>query len=122
VTPCRLVDLVDRAARNVAGIVDEDVDVGGILRKSRQILRLAQVNDMGGGVDLMYRSQTLGERLQLIAAAGGKAEMTAFLGKGLGGGRANALGGAGDQDALSAQMEIHGGALLIGGSWGNFDC
>src|SRR5260370_6185848 len=79
VTPGRLVDLVERAAGNVAGIVDEDVDVGGILRKSCKILWFTQVNDMGGGVDLMGRSQTLGERLQLIAAAGGKAAVAALL-------------------------------------------
>ena len=78
------------------------------------ILRLAQVDDMGGGVDLMRRAQPLGQRLQLIAAAGGEPEMAAFLGKGLGGGRANALRGAGDQDALAAQMKIHGIARLIG--------
>src|SRR5258707_9504710 len=46
VTPGRLVDLVDRAAGNIAGIVDENVDVGGILRKFCKILWLAQVDDM----------------------------------------------------------------------------
>jgi len=40
--------------------------------------------------------------------------MATFLGNGLGGGSADALGRAGDQDALAAQMEIHGIALLIG--------
>ncbi len=56
VTPGGLVDLVDRAARNIAGIVDENVDVGGILRKPGNVLTLAQVDDMSGGVDLMDRS------------------------------------------------------------------
>ena len=63
---------------------------------------------MHGGVDLVRRAQAVGQRLQLIAAAGGEQEMAAFLGKGFGGGRANALGGAGDQDALAAQMQVHG--------------
>ena len=43
------------------------------------------------GVDLVGRAQALGERLQLIAAAGGEAEMAAFFGKGFGRGRADAL-------------------------------
>jgi len=34
--------------------------------------------------------------------------VTAFFGKGFGRGRANCLGGAGDQDALASQMQIHG--------------
>src|SRR5690349_9971694 len=54
--------------------------------------------------------------------------MAAFLGKGLGGRRADALGGAGDQDAFAAQMQVHGNtrccwggsekrsAELVGGS------
>ena len=112
VTPGRLVDLVDRAARDVAGIVDEDVDVGGVLDKPRDVLALAQVDDMGGGADLVRRAQPLGERLQLLAVAGGQHDVAAFLGKGFGRGRANALGGAGDQDALAAQMQIHGNSRL----------
>ena len=46
VTPGHFVDLVDRTARNIAGIVDEDVDVGSVPGKLRQILGLAQVNDV----------------------------------------------------------------------------
>jgi hypothetical protein len=42
VTPGRLVDLVDRAARDVAGIVDEDVDIGGFLDEPGDVLALAQ--------------------------------------------------------------------------------
>ena len=62
----------------------------------------------------MGGAQALGERLQLIAAAGGKPDMTAFLGENLRGGRADALRCAGYQDALAAQMEIHGMARLVG--------
>ena len=46
VTPGRLVDLVDRAAGNIAGIVDEDVDVGGVLDEPGDVLGLAQVDDV----------------------------------------------------------------------------
>src|SRR5215216_5513226 len=56
----------------------------------------------------MVRAQPVGERLQLIAAAGGEAKVAAFLGEGFGRGRANAFRGAGDKDALAAQMQIHG--------------
>ena len=73
-----------------------------------EVLRLAQVDDMGGRADLVRGAQPLGQRLQLLAVAGGQHDVAAFLGKGFGRGRANALGGAGDQDALAAQMQIHG--------------
>ncbi len=114
VTPGRLVDLVDRTARNIAGIVDEDIDVGSILHKPGDVLGLAQVDDVSRGVDLMGEAQAFGERLQLVAAAGREPDMAAFFGKGFGGGRANALRCACYQDALAAQMEIHGITRLVG--------
>src|SRR6476620_7013801 len=66
-------------------------------------------------VNLVSRAQPVGERLQLVAAAGGEAEVAAFFGEGFGGGCANTFGGAGDQDALAAQMQIHGNARLMRG-------
>ncbi|MGY3150445.1 hypothetical protein ACVWYQ_007444 [Bradyrhizobium sp. USDA 3397] len=94
---------------NVAGVVDEHVDVGGFLRQPGHVLLLAQIDDARCGVDLVRGAQTVGQRLELIAATRREEEMRAFLGEGLGGGCANALGRAGDQDALAAQMQIHGG-------------
>ncbi len=70
---------------------------------------------MGGRADLVRRAQPLGQRLQLLAVAGGQHDVAAFLGKGFGRGRANALGGAGDQDAFAAQMQIHGISRLAEG-------
>ena len=67
---------------------------------------------MGGRADLVRGAQPLGQRFQLLAVAGGQHDVAAFLGKGFGRGRANALGGAGDQDALAAQMQIHGNYSL----------
>src|SRR6185437_359761 len=106
--------LVDRAAGNVAGIVDEDVDVGGIFCQLCEIFRLAQVDGVCGGVDLVRLAQPLGQRLELVAAARRQHQMRAFLGKRFGGGRADALRCAGDQDALAAQMKVHGCCLLVG--------
>ena len=117
-TPGCFVNLVNRAAGNVAGIVDENVDVGGVLRQPRNVFRFAQVGDVGGGVDLVLRAQPVGQRLQRLAAAGSQPQMAAFLGKGFGRGRANALGGAGDQDALAAQVQIHGFFFLAGWNFG----
>ena len=70
--------------------------------------------DMGGRADLVRGAQALAQRLQLLAVAGGQHDVAAFLGEGFGGGGANALGGAGDQDALAAQMQIHGNSRLLG--------
>src|SRR6202790_2038683 len=47
VTPGRLIDLVDRTAGNIAGIVDENIDVGGVLHQFGDVRRVAQVDDMG---------------------------------------------------------------------------
>src|SRR5207248_7442733 len=88
VTPGRLIDLVHRAARNITGIVDEDVDVGGVFHQSLDVLAFAQVDDVRGGVDLVCPAEPIGERLQLITAAGRQMEVTTFFGKGFGGGRA----------------------------------
>src|SRR5262249_7061197 len=108
VAPGRLIDLVDRAAGNVAGVVDEDVDVGGILHQFLDVRRVAQIHHVGGRIDLVLRSQAVGERLQLVAAAGGETKVTTFLGEGFGGGCADAFGGAGDENAFAAQMQVHG--------------
>jgi hypothetical protein len=73
------------------------------------------------GVDLVCRAQAIGQCLQLIAAAGGQHDMGAFFGERLGGGRADALRCARDQDALAAQMEIHGiTRLRMGCVWLDF--
>ena len=87
----RLVDFLYRATGDVAGVVDEDVDVGRLLGQPRDILALAQVDDMGVRVDLMRRSQAIGQRLQLVAAAGGQSQVTALFGKGFGRSGADAL-------------------------------
>ena len=79
-----------------------------LLREPRDIVGLAQVDDVGGRVDLVLRTQPLGQRLELVAAAGGQAEVAAFLGEGFGRGGADALGGSGDEDALAGEMQIHG--------------
>ena len=85
------------------------------LASLREILRLAQVDDMRRGVDLVRAAQPLGQRLELFAVAGRQHQMGAFLGEGFGRRGADTLGGAGDQDALATQMKIHGFALLLGG-------
>ena len=89
-----------------------------VLHQPLDVFGLAQVDEMGGRVDLVLRAQPVGQRLQLVAAAGGKPEMAAFLGEGFGGGRADALGGAGDENALAAQMQIHGNYSLAEGGRG----
>ena len=71
---------------------------------------------MGGRADLMRGAQPLGKRFQLLAVAGGQHDVAAFFGKGFGRGRANALGGAGDEDTLAAQVQIHGISRLGEGS------
>jgi hypothetical protein len=80
-----------------------------------QILGFSEIDDMRRGVDLMGRAEPVGERLQLLAVAGGKPQVATFLGEGFGGGSTYALGGACDQDALAAQMQIHGNSRFMRG-------
>ena len=61
----------------------------------------------------MRRAQPFGQRLQRIAAAGREQQMAAFLGEGFGGGGTYALRCARNQDALAAQMQIHGSSRLM---------
>src|SRR5258708_4638656 len=102
VTPGRLVDLVDGAARNIAGVIDENVDVAGSRGKRGKVVRLAQIDRVRSDLDTMFGAQLFRQRLQRFRAAGGEAEMTAFLGKGLGCRGADALRCAGNQDALAS--------------------
>jgi hypothetical protein len=63
---------------------------------------------MHGDVDLVVGSQPVCQRLHLLHIAGREAEIAAFFGKRFRGRRADTLGCARDQDALAAQMKIHG--------------
>src|SRR4051794_18185549 len=63
----------------------------------------------------MLRPELFDERRETVTAAGGEPDVTAFLGKGLGGSGADALGGAGDENALAAQMKVHGNSRWLGG-------
>src|SRR5439155_26773000 len=91
VTPVRLVDLVDRAAGNIAGIVNENVDVGRIAGEAGKVVRFAQVDRMCAGLDAVFGAQLFRQRLERVRVAGGKIDVTAFFRKSLRGCRADAL-------------------------------
>ena len=46
VTPCRLIDFLKRTSGNVAGIVDKDIDAGGIVGQPMKVVRFAQIDSM----------------------------------------------------------------------------
>ena len=102
VTPCRLIDLLERASGDVAGIVDKDIDAGGFAREALKIIRFAQVDSMRNDVDLMSGAQTFGQRLHRLGAARGQMHIAAFFGKCFSGRCADPFRCASDQHALSA--------------------
>ena len=53
VAPGRLINLLERAPRNVAGIVDEDIDAGSFVRQPMKSVRFAKVDSMRNDVDLI---------------------------------------------------------------------
>src|ERR1051325_3069342 len=67
--PAFLVDGVQRPARNVAGVVDQDVGVAPRLGQRRELRRIANVGGNGAGLDLVRRAKPLAKRLPPPAAA-----------------------------------------------------
>ena len=56
VAPGCLINLLKRSARNVAGIVDENVDAGGLARQPMQVICVAQIDGVRNDIDLMSRA------------------------------------------------------------------
>ena len=92
--PLGLVDGLDRAAGNVAGVVHQDVDVAAVLGKLAQRRTVAQVDRMG----LDVAAQLTRSLAQAVRVARCEMQAAALGGEGLGAGEADAFRAAGDQD------------------------
>src|SRR5262249_33653206 len=111
--PALLVDLDQVAARNGAGVVDENVDAG---KRRGDLVDVGAVGEIGGeNVDPHVRlARDLGLRgLEVGGGAGDQHHVAAFFRHGVGGGAADALGGAGDEGRLAGELEVHGLLSMI---------
>jgi hypothetical protein len=99
----RQVNAVDRAARNVAGVVDQDIDLADLGRQALDVAWIAQVRRVSGGVDALVAREPVCERLERRPVAGDEDEVAAFLSERRGRGRADAFRGPGDHHPAADQ-------------------
>ena len=105
--PGRLVDIEQAAARNGAGIVHQDVDVGII---AGELVDLGAVGQVGGDrVDahirfLRDRGFRYGEH---VGATRDDDDVAAFAGENFGSGPADAFRAAGDQRRFAGKFQVH---------------
>ena len=105
--PARLVDLLDIAAGNGAGVVDENIDVGEIARQAARRVALAQIERDDRDGDIVLRADLLARRGQIGGGARHQHEVAAFRRQRARGGAADALRSAGDERLAAAEIEVH---------------
>ena len=92
--PLRLVDRFDRAARNVARVVHQYVDLRAVAREPAQRRGVSQIDRMG----LDVAAQLACCLPEAVRVARCEMQAAALGGEGLGAGEADAFRAAGDQD------------------------
>jgi hypothetical protein len=107
VTPAGLVDRLQVAGRNGAGIVHQDVDVGTGRRQRPRRIAVAEIDRMDRHRNVVPRLDRLLGAFEVRLGARREMQMAAFLGKLPGARQANSLGRTGDEGDLAAQIEIH---------------
>ena len=61
--------------RNVAGVIDENIDAGGFVCQPMKIVRFAQIHGMRNDVDLVSGAQAFGQCSHRLGAARRKMQM-----------------------------------------------
>src|SRR4051812_25217074 len=92
VAPLRLVERLDRAARDVAGVVDQDIDAGALFGEPPERRAVAQIDRMR----LHFATEAPRRLRQAILVARGEVNTAAFGSERLGACEANAFRAAGD--------------------------
>jgi hypothetical protein len=105
--PSGAVDPGQGARRNVAGVVDQDIDVAARRAQRRDRLRPRQVADVDRRLDAVGAFHLIGDGAQAFFAAGREVQIAAFGGETLGDGFADPARGAGDQRRAPTNVEIH---------------
>jgi hypothetical protein len=103
VAPFRLIDRLDSAARDIAGIVDQDVDLGAFGGQAAQRGAISQIHRMHRHVAAELRFRLVEAR----AVAGREVDAAALGDEGFRGRKADAFRAACDQNRLALQPQIH---------------
>ncbi len=106
--PGFLIEGRDRALRNRARIVDEEVDRPGGIRKFRHVLGFAEIERVHGDVDLVLGSEIVFRRGERLRAAGSEMQIDAFGGQRFGDAVADAARAASNERGASFEVEFHG--------------
>jgi hypothetical protein len=107
VAPLLAVDLGERARRDVAGIVDEDVDVRAGVAEFFELADLSEVAAMHGDLDAVLLGETLSQLLHRCIVARGEMQVAAFRRHVFGDDESDALGGAGDEHGFAFEIDVH---------------
>jgi hypothetical protein len=105
--PGGAVDPGQGAGRNVARVVDQDIDVAARRAQRRDRFGPRKVAHMDRRLDAMGALDLIGDGTQAFFAAGGEVQVAAFGGETLGDGFADPARRAGDQRCAPANVEIH---------------
>ncbi len=105
--PGRRIDVVERAARNGAGIVDEDVAVAGDIRQVPDVLELRQIETVGDHLHAVRGNDLVGDLAQPPGVGRHQREVAAFLREHLGDRFTDAARSAGDQRRAAFEIELH---------------
>ena len=98
---------LQRTGGNVAGIVDENIDIAAGLRHMLRSAALCKVDGERVDLDRILPAQRACGFVQCFLRAGDEVKMAALGGKALRHRAAQALRAAGDQHDLVVQIEIH---------------
>src|SRR5581483_7722702 len=105
--PTRLVDLLDGATGNGAGVVDENVDVGKVTREPARRLAAAEIERYRGDGDIVMGADLAFGRLEIAGVSRHQHEVAALGREDPRGRPPDTLGAAGDERFPSGEIEIH---------------
>lgn len=105
--PGGVVDLVDGAAWDRPGVVDQNVDAGGCLGQGVLRFRLAEVARMDRRLHAVAVIDLVPRGCEIGLAARGQVQAAPLGRQGLGDGPAETAGRAGDKNPLAGQFQFH---------------
>ena len=107
IAPCLAVDLGQRTGRNIAGIIDENVDALAGIAELFELAYLAKVAAMHRDLDAMLLGEPFRQFLHRRIVARGEMQVAALRRHVFGDHEPDALGGAGDQDGFAFEIDVH---------------
>jgi hypothetical protein len=112
-TPPRLVDRLQVASRNGAGIVHQDIDVRTGCNERPRGIAVAEIHGVDRHGNVVPGLDSLPGAFKIRFGARRQMQVAAFLGKLPGACQTNSLGSTGDEGELAAQVQIHADLLML---------